>query len=592
MEEITLKRSVRFGELRHSLMVRFALGFAAIIVVFCASSAYALAQVQSANELYRVRADKTALKQSALELKVLVQQMKDLSSGYMLSRDEAYSKAFNEKRPELAALIKRIGSSAESAEGRARRGKLNSSVNTFVDTFDRAVFVVKESGMKENDISRNLQMVYTEAQGARDDVFALVDAYYAEYAQDEQTAIAESEKRMNSTVRVMQAAPSLTAFAAVLIAYFLIRSFLRPVRRLEQATNTVAQGDLRKLIRSGARNELGRLSDSFDQMTIRMREMVLSSNRIADQLIGYSFEFKQFSQTTAQESEEMAGSIAEIAAAAGRQAQGAETIVHLIDDLKQDIHLIEEAAEAMEHSGNRAELYTGRSGEAARALKEASLNSDACIDGAVNSMKELSSGSARIGEIIQIIAAIAKQTQILSLNAAIEAAQAGEQGKGFRVIADEVRKLSTETSRSAGRIAELTEVLLSQTGKTEHSLLQARDSLRAQNIRADKAIDELLAIGTEVADISEMIRRIRKQVQSAEQETILMSGVVQETSANAQQAAAGTEETHAGVVRQNEAVLRVAEQSEELYSLASSLREEIGRFQVEELHKDSKVCAQ
>ncbi|WP_058303400.1 methyl-accepting chemotaxis protein [Gorillibacterium timonense] len=587
-----MKLSARFGKLRHSLMVRYALGFFAVIVIFCASSTFTLIQVRTANGYYEERADKTALKQSALEVKVLIQQMKDLSSGYMLSREEQYADAFNEKRPELDALVKRIGTSAESEDGRKRRGKFNSSVDTFIDTFDRALFVVKESGMQESDIARNLQMVYSESQEARDAVFEYVDAYYAEYTSAEKTAIAESEKRMGTTAEVMAAAPVLTALVSILIAFLLIRSFIRPVRRLELAVKSVADGDLNHLIESKAKNELGRLSGSFDSMTLQMKEMVLSSNRISNKLTGYSYELKQFSQITASESEEMAQNISGIAEAAGKQAAGAESIVRAISELKKDMHRIGEATEIMERAGTRAEQVTEQSGEASRSLQVASQQSDASIRTAVTSMKELSAGSGRIGEMIRFIGEIAKQTQILSLNAAIEAARAGEHGKGFLVIADEVRKLSVETSQSASHIAELAEGLLRQTEQTEINLLQARDRLHSQNNRAEEAIRDFLSIGNEVAEISGMIRQIRKQVQSAEQETILMSGIVEDTAAAAEQTAAGAEETNAVVVRQNEAVLQVAGQAEELHDLASELRREIGRFQVEDLHKDSKECTQ
>lgn len=581
MEEIELKRSVRFGELRHSLMARFAFGFAAILLVFCASSAYTLMQVQGANGLYRVRAEKTALKQSALELKVLVQQMKDLSSGYMLSRNETYSQAFDAKRPELTVLVKKIGSSAESAEGRQRRGKLVSAINDFVDTFDRAVFVVKESGMKESDIAGNLQLVYSEAQDARDAVFALVDAYYGDYSQAENTAVQESDSRTSRTVRLMRVAPLAAAVAGLALAVLLSRSFIRPVRRLEQAVRALSGGDLRTRIGSRSKDELGRLSSHFDAMTIQMSGMMGSVGQIADRLTEHAYGFKQFSQTTAEDSEEMTRHIAEITEAADRQAQGAEAMVGLISRLKAEMNDTMEAAGTMEQAGDRAEGYAVQSEAAARALQEATRESDASIRTAVASMNELSAGSESIGELIRLIGDIAKQTQILSLNAAIEAARAGEQGKGFLVIADEVRKLSVETSRSARHIEELTGGLLRLTDQTERDLLAASGRLQLQNDRADEAAQELLAIGRETALISEMIRTIRGRIESARHETLLMAAALEKTAAAAEETAASAEETETAVRRQNEAVTRAAGQSEELYELASGLRTEIGRFRVE-----------
>ncbi|MEO3944038.1 methyl-accepting chemotaxis protein [Gorillibacterium sp. CAU 1737] len=574
-----MKKTTWVHGLRHSLMARYALGFLAVMLSFTLSSTFTRIQVRAVHEHYQVEDEKAALKLAALEAKATVQQLMDLSSGYMLSREEKYIEAFNEKRPQLDALIKQVGSGSVTEEGRMRRGKLNLSTSSFLESFDRAVFVVKESGMAEADIARNLQMVYTESQDGRDVVFQWLDAAYQEYSAAELAAAKESEVRMESTSRVMLIAPVLTTLFTLVMAIFLIRAFIRPVRKLEVAVRAVAAGDLSHRINSRSRDELGQLSKGFDRMTQEMSTMVASTERVASRLTGYAYDLKQFTESTSVESEELNQVIAEISTASSKQAEGAESIVHAIEGLKTNMRGMVSTSAFMEETGKRAEHGAEQSRETSRSLQAASRESDVTIRKAVDAMRQLSNGSGRIGEMVQSIGEISKQTRILALNASIEAARAGEHGKGFLVIADEVRKLAAETGKTAMHIGDLAQGLSEQTSQTEQSLLFAQDRLQEQNHRADAAIRNFDGIGAEVGELGSLIRQIREQVKRAEGETVSISSILHDSAAAAQETAAGIEETTALVGRQRESVDQVARESEGLHEAAGELLLEISRFQ-------------
>ncbi|MCL6459964.1 MAG: methyl-accepting chemotaxis protein, partial [Gorillibacterium sp.] len=508
-------------------------------------------------------------------------KLKDISSGYMLSRDEAYAKTFNAKRPELDDLISKIGSTVSTQEERQRRSKLILSVNNFMETFDRVHFVVSESAMKEADIKSNIDMVYAESQETRDAVFALIDQFYEQFSKEQEQALTSSQSHMDSTVLIMLIAPLVTLLFAALVAFLLIRSFLTPMRQLEQAVSRIVEGDLRHRIHSSATDELGRLSRNFDAMAERVSEMIHGARRIAESLTGHSYQFKLYSQETAAVSVEMLQEIEEIAAAADKQAGRADQGAQLISLLREEVSGIHQSAEAMRSSNADADQHLQAGYATVEALKVASQQSETLIKQAVDAMKELADSSKQIGKITSVITEISNQTHLLAFNAAIESARAGVHGKGFSVIAEEVRKLSLESNRSAKQIAEMVGITQGRTEEAERGLLLVRNGLALQKTRVDETMGAFSSIGESMGTISLKIVEVHQRIVEVDQDSNHLTAVVHETAAAAQETAAGAEEVNAGTVQQNLSILRIATESDEIHILAQSLFEEIGKFTVD-----------
>ncbi|WJH34674.1 methyl-accepting chemotaxis protein [Paenibacillus sp. CC-CFT747] len=491
-----------------TLKARLVGSFAAIVAVFVGAAVFNSCQLNRMAELQDVQTAKLSLKQMAMELKVQVQEMKDLSSGLMISRQAIYIEKYRDQRPSFTETIRRIGDSAETEEQMLRRSLLITASVEYLETFDRAVKVIQDPGLTPVDVQTNIESMYKQAQEQRDRIFELVDGFYQDYLRDSEEAVQAASRTMEESSRVLTASSAAAVVFTLAVSFLLTRSFSRPIRVLQAAVARLAEGDLRQRIGSASRDELGQLSQSFDRMTERVQAMLGQSREIASTLAGHSRSLHAFSEQTSAANADIQRAIEEISSGTAQQAGQAETSASLIAGLEEEMEGIRSSTEGMRNAvgGTSGQLRMGSL--SMQALGEAASHSEELLEQAVRDMNELALHSAEIGTITKTISEVSKQTHILALNAAIEASRAGEQGRGFSVIAEEVRKLSLETEQSSRRIGEMVESLQTQTRKTDSNLAEVREGLYAQNRQVAVTLGSFEGIRLSMEDVDGRMRDI------------------------------------------------------------------------------------
>jgi methyl-accepting chemotaxis protein len=191
------------------------------------------------------------------------------------------------------------------------------------------------------------------------------------------------------------------------------------------------------------------------------------------------------------------------------------------------------------------------------------------VGNAASTVRELGNSSNQIGEIIQVIDDIADQTNLLALNAAIEAARAGEQGRGFAVVADEVRKLAERTTKATKEIAAMIKRIQEDTGNAVQSIESGTKEVETGKDLAKKAIealDEIIGSTNSTIDaVNQVAAASEEQSSAAEQISKSIEGISSVT----QESAAGTQQ--------------IARAAEDLNKLTYNLQELISRFTINEM---------
>lgn len=331
------------------------------------------------------------------------------------------------------------------------------------------------------------------------------------------------------------------------------RSIIRPLAQAEKAANEIASsGNLSLEIPDCGRNEIGRTVEAFARMVSAVKTILRETREASGQCTRLGEQVQQMSERVAQ--------------ASGGQAHDTSHISQSVLKLTSNIQVLSEHAghvgNAISHNRQTVENGLELAGSMTREVEQVA----AVIENAGQVIDRLNMRSGQIGGIAGVIREIADQTNLLALNAAIEAARAGEAGRGFAVVADEVRKLAERTSRSTEEISGVIDSVRHDTGSANAAIHQAGQSVNQGIVHASElqaALREMREAGKNAADeMDELVAGIREQSHEGLQIASSVERIAQTGEENRQTA---------------EASLRVAS---ELGTVATSLGVVVGRFRV------------
>lgn len=269
---------------------------------------------------------------------------------------------------------------------------------------------------------------------------------------------------------------------------------IKPVKRALDYCEVLAGGDLTPRVKADTTDESGRLLESMNRMAENLDETMKEVHRASLRVQSSSMELSATSEEVAAGSHAQEGDAAQVAAA---MEQMSSTVLEVARNSAEAADSASQAAEAARTGGVTVGKTVDRMENIARTTKETA-----------ELIGTLGQSSDKIGEIVSVINDIADQTNLLALNAAIEAARAGEQGRGFAVVADEVRKLAERTSKATKEIAGMIRAIQSDTKGAVAAMAAGSAEVEEGVELARSAGRELEEIVGQVGRVTEMIQRI------------------------------------------------------------------------------------
>ena len=378
---------------------------------------------------------------------------------------------------------------------------------------------------------------------------------------DEEVAFHEKglNKRMKEVISlIMRQIVIFIIITAIVVALgiffstFISRSVRKPVAELKGVLEKVAQGDLSVDIKVESKDEIGMISQSLKDALSSIKSLIAKSKTISSSL--------------ASSSEELSATTEEISRNLKSQTERASQIASAAEEMSQTV------VDIAKNASNIAEVSVTTAGVAkeGKDMTIKTANEIKVIEGAISKLSEviniLGDRSRQIGEIVTVIKDIADQTNLLALNAAIEAARAGEQGRGFAVVADEVRKLAERTAKATDEIAEMIRGIQSEVDVAEGSMEDATKKVASGVELSQKAANILGQILGKAQELQSMIQ----QIASATEE---MSSVTDHITQDIGSIAEGSKEISL-------AVDQSAQTASDIARLGGELNTAIGRFKV------------
>ena len=367
---------------------------------------------------------------------------------------------------------------------------------------------------------------------------------------------------------------SLAVLAALAMWYLMRRGIVLPLRSMADCAERLSLGDIDQRIEVRSQDEIGTLGKALGGLIEYIQDVAKAAKKIANRdlrveiearsekdELGHSFRTMADSlsgivRSLNENAEQLVSAVTEIASSADQMSRGAKQQSEQIE--QTTVAVDEMSATVLESSKNAAEAAqasrtTSETADTGGRMVQETITGMQAISDVVQesskSIGQLAESADRIGEIIGVIDDIADQTNLLALNAAIEAARAGEQGRGFAVVADEVRKLAERTGKATGEITDMIRGIQGQTKGAVDSMdsgIKQVANGRDLADRSGKSLDEIMTMSQNVLTMIEQIATASEQQSRASEEIAKnmdgISRVTKETAAGAEQSASAAEQ--------------------------------------------------
>ncbi len=465
--------------------------------------------------------------------------------------------ATNQERIKLASLLAAVQKNIVALQRSARvitesnpavGQKIRLSVNDAITMANNYVQYLQQGVLRTDSIRVVASQVFAKGTEAIKVNFALLDQLMPELA----TLIAQREAALTSQAFYLAVIVVLfTLLAFYLFAGFYI-SFVTAISAIKDTSAKLAGGDLRPRLQLDNQDEFAEVAGSFNRMADQFTEVV---RQLESSISKLAFNAEALSTTSTQTNQGVQ-----------RQQQEVEQVATAMTEMAATVQEVARSASATAVATQNAHQQASN-GQAIVSNSVAAISSlSEEIMVATGVVKQLESDGESIGVVLDVIKSIAEQTNLLALNAAIEAARAGEQGRGFAVVADEVRTLASRTQDSTTEIQNMIERLQEGTQKAVKVMNESQNRTEATIAETQKESEFLEHITIAVTEIDDMCTQI--------------ASASEEQSAVANDISRSVDHINQVTLEASQSSQQVTESSEGLAQLASDLKSLISQFRV------------
>ncbi|MBH5318786.1 methyl-accepting chemotaxis protein [Paenibacillus sp. GSMTC-2017] len=562
---------------RFTISRKLFVGFIMVLLILLSTVALGYSQISKVDKEYAA-----IIKNQAYNLilfqKLNVNVKKEQSSlrGYLLLGDATTLQDFTDAHNDYKALSRDLEKSIKNPKAVALLQEVIKLENQYYHVSNKAIKLVVAGNAKEA-----LAITSTEGQ----EIVAKFDQKVEELSAYQQTLLDEGNQAVHKEVEIIKLMVLLLGASAVvislLISWFIGRIISRPIVTLAQTAERIAAGDLTsKKVDVRNNDEVGDLAISFNEMSDHLRQLIQHVGSSAEQVAASSQQLTATSEQASYASSQIAITMQKVAVDANNGFNHLEEASKTIHEMSTGVQHIADRTNIVSRTAIAAFEKASEGDHAIQTVVGQMSSIHHTVEGLSAQINGLGERSAQIGNILNAISDIARQTNILSLNAGIEAARAGEHGRGFLVIASEIRKLAEQSSQSADKIAQLIVAIQVETEHAVQTMGTTSEEVSAGIEAVHSAGAAFTQIKTSVNSVNDEVHEVLSLIQQmaggAEQIVSAMKAVT----VVSESTYSGTREVSAATEEQLASIEEVSASAKGLSNMAEELQTQIDRFKV------------
>lgn len=372
----------------------------------------------------------------------------------------------------------------------------------------------------------------------------------------------------------------LIILGIALFSFFNSRNIIRSIELLKKGAERIGNGDLTYRVKVNSKDELQQLAETFNLMAEKVQNAFLKIKNSSQEIQSSSQELALVAEQTNQQANEINDAIKQVAIGASTQSTQLEEGTMIIQEVSSAIHQTEKIGEEIAERAMESEKE-GREGLiTVQQLEETNEQFNELSNQLIEQVKIVTTNFQQISELIETIEEIAENTNLLSLNAAIESARAGEAGRGFAVVAEEVRKLAARSKAEAQNIFQIVTNLNTQMNAlgTSAEKFNSYKDVHGESVKLTRsAFDHIVE---HVKNISDRITEFNNAIKSVHQSNANLVNKLDEIHAISEESTASSEEVSASSETQIDAIRQVSNAAIALNEISITLREEVQQFKI------------
>lgn len=372
----------------------------------------------------------------------------------------------------------------------------------------------------------------------------------------------------------------LLTYTFVLFILIFISSVKKSLNEVENVIEKVAHGDLTVTGVQVTSDEIGNINAHMNEMTEYLQNLVRNIDGTAEQVLDETVSLSSATEENLSSIEEVNKTIEELAKGAGDQAENTSVSLEGLNDLGTKIERVQKEADIVQENTFQNKKFNEETLAIMNELEQNFTTTVQINEEIEEEFVELSKNSEQIGAIVSTINAIANQTNLLALNATIEAARAGEAGRGFSVVAEEIRQLAYETEESTKRIADVIANIQNNIKLSNHKVKESKEVIDVTQTSLDQTKQSNELNMSSVMKSLQSLNRLIEEIIEVNTDKDYLISLVSNVASVSQETAAGTEEINASMEEQARTIEEISKMAESLQTVSDSLTEELTRFQV------------